>query len=64
MIIWNAVQKKIERICPEGKFTCGDKTCISIIGRCDRKNDCPNDKSDEEGCRMFSNFLLDNFMKY
>lgn len=54
----HTVRKKSERLCPEGKFTCGDKTCISIIGRCDRKIDCPHDSTDEEGCRMFIAFTL------
>lgn len=52
---------KKSRYCPEGRFTCADFTCISILGRCDRKVDCPNDKSDEEGCRMFWFSFISNF---
>lgn len=48
------------RYCPEGRFTCADFTCISILGRCDRKVDCPNDRADEDGCRMFCLMLLNS----
>lgn len=37
--------------CSLGQFTCGDKTCISIVGRCNGHLDCPNDRKDEEDCR-------------
>lgn len=41
--------------CPTGQFMCGDRrTCISIVGRCDRKVDCPHDRRDEDACRMFA----------
>lgn len=43
--------KPNKRLCPVGQFTCGDLSCISITGRCDRKRDCPYDRADEEGCR-------------
>ncbi|KAI9589857.1 hypothetical protein GQX74_008025 [Glossina fuscipes] len=33
-----------------GKFTCRDLSCISIVLRCDGHVDCPGDRSDEEGC--------------
>lgn len=50
--VWKAVAAKIKRLCPDGQFTCGDKTCVSIIARCDHHVDCPHDRADEEGCRM------------
>lgn len=46
------VVPKLKFFCPNGKFTCHDMSCISIVNRCDGKVDCPNDRSDEEGCRM------------
>uniref|UniRef100_A0A182YG32 Uncharacterized protein n=1 Tax=Anopheles stephensi TaxID=30069 RepID=A0A182YG32_ANOST len=36
--------------CPLGKFTCGDRSCVSILGRCDGKVDCPRDHADEDEC--------------
>lgn len=52
---WNCPQGKSTQLkfCPLGKFTCNDHTCISIIGRCDGKVDCPRDRADEEECRRF-----------
>lgn len=47
------VVPKLRFFCPKGKFTCRDFTCISIVYRCDGHSDCPHDRSDEEGCRMF-----------
>lgn len=54
---WNYSQGKSTqlRFCPLGKFTCHDHSCVSIIGRCDGKVDCPRDRADEEECRRFSN---------
>lgn len=37
--------------CEHDKFTCGDKSCISIISRCDGVIDC-HDRTDEQDCRM------------
>lgn len=49
--------------CPLGKFTCGDFTCISIVGRCDGKYDCPLDRSDEEDCRTYQNKTKISFIQ-
>ncbi|XP_055601853.1 basement membrane-specific heparan sulfate proteoglycan core protein-like isoform X2 [Uranotaenia lowii] len=38
------------KFCPLGKFTCHDRSCISIVGRCDGKVDCPRDRADEDEC--------------
>lgn len=46
------MKSRIRFFCELGKFTCGDNTCISIIGRCDGVIDCPNDRADEQDCRM------------
>lgn len=47
------VVPSVKYFCPKGKFTCRDFSCISIVHRCDGHVDCPQDHSDEEGCRMF-----------
>uniref|UniRef100_A0A1I8NIY2 Uncharacterized protein n=1 Tax=Musca domestica TaxID=7370 RepID=A0A1I8NIY2_MUSDO len=44
------VVPKLTYFCPKGKFTCRDFSCISIVHRCDGQADCPQDRSDEEGC--------------
>lgn len=44
--------------CAEGQFACADRTCISILGRCDHKIDCPHDRADEDGCRTSNSPLF------
>lgn len=56
------VVPKVKFFCAKGKFTCRDLSCISIVHRCDGHADCPHDRSDEEGCRMFV-FLFFYFYK-
>lgn len=59
--IWNGksvIKSRIKYFCPITQFTCLDKTCISILGRCDGIVDCPNDQADEQDCRMFFNALF------
>ena len=37
--------------CKEGKFTCNDGQCVSMVKRCDQFPDC-SDESDEMNCEI------------
>ena len=38
--------------CRDEEFTCQDGLCISMVKRCNKIIDCPNDSTDEENCYM------------
>lgn len=48
----SVIKSRTKFFCELGKFTCGDGTCVSITARCDGIIDCPNDRADEQDCRM------------
>ena len=47
-------KSRVKFFCQLGKFTCEDNTCITISARCDGVIDCPNDRADEQNCRMYN----------
>jgi hypothetical protein len=57
------IKSRIKYFCPITQFTCGDRTCISILGRCDGVVDCPNDQADEQDCRTLIYFFIRMIIK-
>lgn len=51
ILILTIAKRGFRYFCPNGKFTCGDRTCISVAGRCNGVVDCPKDDLDERDCR-------------
>ena len=39
--------------CDADQFTCNDGTCVPLVGRCDKKQDC-GDVSDEKQCKIIA----------